>query len=140
MGAPKPEGDEEDVTDFSETEARIVEMVFPNHTNSQDQLFGGHALSLMDKLAFIVSSRYARLPMVTASSEKVDFLSPVLEGDLVEFIGRVTRVGRTSVRVGIEMFSEDLLSGERKLCTRGEFVMVAIDREGNPIPVPRAGA
>jgi acyl-CoA hydrolase len=140
MGAPKPEGDEEDVTDFSETEARIVEMVFPNHTNSQDQLFGGHALSLMDKLAFIVSSRYARLPMVTASSEKVDFLSPVLEGDLVEFIGRVPRVGRTSVRVGIEMFSEDLLSGERKLCTRGEFVMVAIDREGNPIPVPRAGA
>jgi len=78
--------------------------------------------------------------MVTASSEKVDFLSPVLEGDLVEFIGRVVRVGRTSVRVGIEMFSENLLSGERKLCTRGEFVMVAIDREGAPIPVPRPDA
>jgi uncharacterized protein (TIGR00369 family) len=128
------------MSEFPETEARIVEMVFPNHTNSQDQLFGGYALSLMDKLAFIVSSRYARLPMVTASSEKVDFLSPVLEGDLVEFIGRVVRVGRTSVRVGIEMFSENLLSGERKLCTRGEFVMVAIDREGIPIPVPRPDA
>jgi uncharacterized protein (TIGR00369 family) len=128
------------MTEFPETEARIVEMVFPNHTNSQEQLFGGYALSLMDKLAFIVSSRYARLPMVTAASEKVDFLSPVLEGDLVEFIGRVVRVGRTSVRVGIEMFSENLLSGERRLCTRGEFVMVAVDREGNSIPVPKPKA
>lgn len=123
------------MSEFAGTEARIVEMVFPNHTNSQDQLFGGHALALMDKLAFIVSSRHTRLPMVTASSEKVDFLSPVMEGDLVEFIGQVVRVGRTSVRVGIEMFSENLMSGERKLCTRGEFVMVAVNRDGAPIPV-----
>lgn len=125
---------------LADTEARIVEMVFPNHTNSQGQLFGGYALSLMDKLAFIVSSRYARLPMVTASSEQVDFMSPVLEGDLVEFVGRVTGVGRTSVRVGIEMFSEHLLSGERRLCTQGRFVMVAVDREGHPIAVPRPEA
>jgi len=123
--------------EFQKTETRIVEMVFPNHTNSNDQLFGGYALSLMDKLAFIVSSRYARLPMVTASSEKVDFHSPVREGDLIEFVGRVVRVGRTSVRVGIEMFSENLLSGERKVCTTGEFVMVAVDRDGSPVPVPK---
>ncbi len=122
---------------FAETETRIAEMVFPNHTNSNDQLFGGYALSLMDKLAFIVSSRYARLPMVTASSEKVDFHSPVVEGDLIEFVGRVLQVGSTSVRVGIEMFSENLLSGERKLCTTGEFVMVAVDRGGRPIAVPQ---
>ncbi len=123
--------------EFAKTEMRIAEMVFPNHTNSNDQLFGGYALSLMDKLAFIVSSRYARLPMVTASSEKVDFHTPVREGDLIEFVGRVLRVGRTSVRVGIEMFSENLLSGERKLCTTGEFVMVAVDQAGRSIAVPQ---
>lgn len=128
---------EGDRVEFAKTEMRIAEMVFPNHTNSNDQLFGGYALSLMDKLAFIVSSRYARLPMVTASSEKVDFLTPVREGDLIEFVGRVLRVGRTSVRVGIEMFSENLLSGERKLCTTGEFVMVAVDRAGRSIAVPQ---
>lgn len=128
------------MSEFADHETRIVEMVFPNHTNSNDQLFGGYALSLMDKLAFIVSSRYARLPMVTASSERVDFHSPVHEGDLVEFVGRVLRVGRTSVRVGIEMFSENLLSGDRKLCTSGEFVMVAVDREGRPVPVPRSAS
>ncbi len=128
---------EGDRVEFAKTEMRIAEMVFPNHTNSNDQLFGGYALSLMDKLAFIVSSRYARLPMVTASSEKIDFHTPVREGDLIEFVGRVLRVGRTSVRVGIEMFSENLLSGERKLCTTGEFVMVAVDRAGRSIAVPQ---
>ena len=128
---------EGDRVEFAKTEMRIAEMVFPNHTNSNDQLFGGYALSLMDKLAFIVSSRYARLPMVTASSEKVDFHTPVRQGDLIEFVGRVLRVGRTSVRVGIEMFSENLLSGERKLCTTGEFVMVAVDRTGRSIAVPQ---
>ncbi len=121
-------------------ETRMVEIVFPNHTNSKDQLFGGHALSCMDKLAYIVASRYARLPIVTASSHQIDFRAPVLVGQLVEFIGRVTRVGRTSITVGIEMISEDLLSGERRLCTTGEFVMVAVDPEGRPTPLPARAA
>ncbi|MDH3520695.1 MAG: acyl-CoA thioesterase, partial [Myxococcales bacterium] len=81
---------------------------------------------------------YSRLPMVTAASEKIEFRTPVTEGELVEFVGRILRVGRTSVRVGIEMFSENLLSGERKLCTTGEFVLVAVDREGRPTPVPQS--
>ena len=122
------------------TETRMVEIVFPNHTNSNDQLFRGYALSCMDKLAYIVASRYARLPIVTASSHQIDFRAPVQVGQLVEFVGRVTRVGRTSVTVGIEMISEDLLSGERRLCTTGEFVMVAVDREGRPTPVPAGEA
>ena len=54
-------------------ETRIVEIVFPTNTNSYGTLFGGHALSLMDRLAFIVASRYARKTVVTASSEKIEF-------------------------------------------------------------------
>lgn len=116
-------------------ETRIVEMVFPNHTNSYDQLFGGYALSLMDKLAFIVASRHARKPVVTASSDKIEFRSPVKEGELIEFVGKIARVGRTSVTVEIEMFSENLISGARALCTTGKFMMVAIDADGKPTPI-----
>lgn len=122
-------------SDFPET--RIVEMVFPNHTNSYDQLFGGYALSLMDKLAFIVASRYARMPVVTASTDKIEFRTPVKEGDLIEFVGKISRVGRTSVTVAIDMYSENLISGARALCTTGNFVMVATDSDGRPTPVPR---
>lgn len=115
---------------------RIVEIVYPDDTNSMGTLFGGRALSLMDRLAFLVASRHARMPIVTACSEKVEFRAPVKEGDLIELVGRVTHVGRTSLRVGIEMHGENLLTGARHLCTTGEFVMVAVDAEGRPVPVP----
>lgn len=118
-------------------EARIFEIVFPTHTNNYNTLFGGHALSLMDRLAYIVSSRFARKHMVTVASEKVEFRRPVREGDLVELIGKVVRVGRTSVTVDIDMYSEDLLSGARQLCTTAEFVMVAVDDDGKPTAVPQ---
>lgn len=94
-------------------------------------------MSLMDRLAFIVASRYARLPVVTASSDEIEFRSPVRVGQLVELVGYVASVGRTSMRVQIEMFAEDLLSGERNLCTTGEFVMVAVGDDGRPTPVPQ---
>ena len=114
---------------------RIVEIVFPTDTNSQGSLFGGHALSLMDRLAFIVASRFARKPVVTVSTDKVEFLAPVKVGNLIELIGRISRVGRTSITVEIEMYAEDLLSGERHLCTTGRSVMVAVDANGRPTPV-----
>ncbi len=116
------------------SESRLVEIVYPENTNSQGTLFGGHALSLMDRLAFIVASRHTRKPIVTVSSEKVEFRLPVKEGDLIDLIGRVTRVGRTSIRVEIDMFREELLTGARDLCTTGVFVMVAVDHDGNPTP------
>lgn len=116
-------------------ETRLIEIVFPTHTNSMGMLFGGHALSLMDRLAFIVASRFARKPVVTACSDKVEFRAPVKEGDLIELIGKIVRVGRTSVTVEIEMYAEDLLSGDRNLCTTGQFVLVAVGDDGHPVPV-----
>lgn len=118
-------------------ETRIVEIVFPTNTNSYGTLFGGHALSLMDRLAFIVASRYARKTVVTASSEKIEFRTPVKEGDLIELVGRIVRVGNTSITVDIDMYSENLLTGERSLSTTGEFVMVAVGEDGRPTPVPQ---
>jgi acyl-CoA hydrolase len=115
----------------------LLEIVYPEDTNSQGTLFGGHALSLMDRLAFIVASRFTRMPVVTARSEKVEFRSPVKQGELVELTGTVVDVGRTSLRIEIEMQREDLLTGDRSLCTTGEFVMVAVDEDGRPTPIPK---
>lgn len=115
----------------------LLEIVYPEDTNSQGTLFGGHALSLMDRLAFIVASRFTRMPVVTARSEKVEFRSPVKQGELVELTGTVADVGRTSLRIQIEMYREDLLTGDRSLCTTGEFVMVAVDENGRPAPISK---
>ncbi len=118
------------------TETTLVEMVFPNQTNHYGTLFGGQAMALMDKAAFIVASRYARRTVVTASSEKCDFRVPVHQGQLVELIARVVDTGRTSMHVEVDLVAEDLLSGDRQLATRGRFVLVALDGHGRPTTVP----
>lgn len=112
------------------TEARLLEMVFPDHTNHMGTLFGGQALAWMDKAAFIAASRYSRRAVVTARSDKVDFRLPIRQGQLVETIARVVEVGRTSMQVDVELVAEDLLSGDRRTCTRGRFVMIALDSDG----------
>jgi acyl-CoA hydrolase len=121
--------------DFSEFDTRIVEMVFPTQTNHYGTLFGGHALELMDKSAFITASRYARKSMVTASSERIDFQTPVKQGYLVEVIGRIVKRGNSSVVVNVELYGEDLLSGDRHLCAHGNFVLVSVDKDSKPVPL-----
>jgi len=120
---------------FAEFETRMVEMVFPTQTNHYGTLFGGHALELMDNSAFITASRYARKSMVTASSERIDFQTPVKQGYLVEVIGRIVKRGRSSVTVHVELYGENLLSGVRHLCAHGNFVLVSVDEHNKPIPL-----
>lgn len=110
-------------------------MVFPNQANHYGTLFGGDALRLMDMAAFVAASRHARRPVVTASLERIDFHVPVRQGQLAEVIGRVSRTGRTSIAVEVELWAEDLLTGARKLSTRGSFVLVAVDQNGRPLPL-----
>ena len=116
-------------------ETRMVEMVFPNQTNHYGTLFGGHALQLMDKSAFITASRFTRKAMVTACSEPIDFKAPVKNGHLVEVVGRILRHGASSVTVSVELFTEDLLTGKQELCAEGRFVLVAVDQHNKPVPL-----
>src|SRR5258708_12902255 len=86
-------------------ETRIVEMVFPNQTNHYGTLFGGDALRLMDMAAFVTASRHARRPVVTASSERIDFHVPVPQAQLAEVVGRVTATGTTSLTVDVQIWA-----------------------------------
>ncbi|AXK70995.1 acyl-CoA thioesterase [Lysobacter sp. TY2-98] len=116
-------------------EARLWEIVFPDHANHLGTLFGGQALAWMDKAAFIAATRYARRTVVTARSEQVDFHVPVRQGQLVELVSRVADVGRSSMRIEVELHTEDPHAGTRHLCTRGHFTMIALDASGRPAPV-----
>lgn len=122
------------------TQTTHVEMVFPEQTNHYGTLFGGQALALMDKAAFVVASRYARRTVVTASSERVDFHVPVRQGQLVELTATILSTGRTSMVVEVALVAEDLLTGDRQLGTRGRFVMVALDAHGHATAVPPLAA
>ena len=114
---------------------RRTEIVFPTDVNNYGTLFGGKAVAMMDVVASIAAMRAARKPVVTASIDRVDFKSPIREGDFVETLARVVAIGRTSVTVEVELWGEIPITGERKLSTVGKFVMVAVDRDGRPTPV-----
>jgi acyl-CoA hydrolase len=116
-------------------EVRLAEIVMPNRTNHLGTLFGGHALGLMDHAGWVAATRFARRTMVTVASDRIEFKVPVRAGQLVELVARVTRVGRTSVTVGVDMYAEEIASGERRLATSGSFVFVAIDDEGHAVPI-----
>lgn len=116
-------------------EVRLAELITPNRTNHHGSLFGGHALGLMDHAGWVAATRCARRTMVTVASDRVEFKVPVRAGQLVELVARVTRVGRTSVTVGVDMYAEEVATGARQLATSGSFVFVAIDDEGRPVPI-----
>ena len=116
-------------------EVRLAELVMPNHTNHVGTLFGGHALGLMDHAGWVAATRCARRTMVTVASERVEFKVPVRAGQLVELVAKVSEVGRTSVRVGVDMYAEDVATGDRRLATSGSFVFVAIGEDGRPVPI-----
>jgi acyl-CoA hydrolase len=97
-------------------------------------LFGGVALSHMDKVAFIAATRHGRVDFVTASCDRIDFDAPARLGEIVEATGKVVRVGRRSLGVEVELFAEELLTGERRRCSRGIFNMVAIGTNAGPLP------
>lgn len=120
---------------ISRAETRIFKAVFPNTTNHYDTLFGGTTLHMMDEVAFITATRFSRLKMVTVSSDKVDFTHPIPGGTLVELIGRVARVGNTSLQVRVELFVEQMYSEERTKAVSGLFTFVAIDEQKRPVSI-----
>jgi acyl-CoA hydrolase len=114
---------------------RFVEIIFPEQANHYGTLFGGNALSLMGKAAFVAATRRARCAVVMATSDKVQFHEPVRVGELVELTARVDRVGRSSMTVTVEVVAEALVTGRRRTAMQGSFEMVAVDATGKPTPV-----
>lgn len=111
---------------------RLTDLVFPGDTNHHGTLFGGAGFALMDRIAFIAASRHGRVPFGTASCDRIDFRAPARVGQLVELVARPVRAGRRSLIIEVEMIAEDLIGGDRHLCTRGSFAMVAMPEDESP--------
>lgn len=116
-------------------ELRMVEMVFPGETSHYGSLYGGKALAAMGKAAFVAATRHCRKAVVMASSQRVDFVSHIQEGEVVELVPRIAKVGRSSMTVDVDLWAENLRSGDRRRCGHGTFVMVAVDEDHCPAAV-----
>lgn len=120
---------------IEQSKTSIFKAVFPNTTNHYDTLFGGTAMQLMDEVAFITATRFSRMKMVTVSSDRIDFKMPIPHGTIIELIGKVTYVGKTSLKVRVTIFKEQMYSLEREKAIVGDFTFVAIDENKKPCPI-----
>ncbi|WP_315814108.1 acyl-CoA thioesterase [Paraflavitalea speifideaquila] len=120
---------------IAQSETRIFKAVFPNTTNHYDTLFGGTAMALMDEVAFITATRFARKRMVTVSSDRIDFSQPIPAGTIIELCGTVIHVGNSSLQVRVDIFVEEMYSPQRTKAVSGSFTMVAVDEAKKPVKI-----
>lgn len=113
----------------------ITKAVFPDTTNHHDTLFGGTALQWMDEVSFIAATRFSRKSIVTVSSDKIDFKHPVPAGTIVELVANVVEVGRTSLKVEVNMLVESMYQDGQKVAITGYFTFVAIDGKKKPTAI-----
>lgn len=119
------------------TKVTMSELMTPQHANYLGNVFGGHILALMDKVAYVTASRFAETVCVTAAFDRVDFLSPIAVGELVHMTGSVDHVGTSSIQVRIEVRAESVQKSEVRDTNTCIVTMVAIDENGKPTPAPR---
>ena len=125
-----------DMKTVKESQHESSQLMMPQDANNLGHVFGGVVLSMMDKTAAIAALRHCRLPVVTASIDRVDFREPIHMGDLLVMKASVNYVGRTSMEVGVRVEAEDLLTGNRRHTNSCYLTFVAVDRNGRPIEIP----
>ena len=118
-----------------QSQVEMVEVVLPNHANPLGNILGGRVMHLIDIAAAIAAHRHSNSYVVTASVDHVDFRTPIRVGDLIVLKSSVNRAFRTSMEVGVKVFGENVLTGERKHTSSAYVTFVAIDAQGQPRPV-----
>jgi len=120
----------------SASRSEMAELVLPAQTNALGKLLGGHVMHLVDIAAAMAASRHSNSYVVTASVDYIDFRNPVNLGEIVILKSQVNRVFRTSMEIGVEVYSEQILTGERKHTTSAYVTFVALDEKTHqPKPV-----
>jgi acyl-CoA thioesterase YciA len=118
----------------------IQTIAMPKDTNRDGDIFGGWLVAQMDLGSAILAAKVAKARVVTVAIEAMAFLHPVRVGDTVACYAWVEKIGRTSMKIPVEVWVQRYMTGEQLRVTRGVFIYVAVDADGKPIPVNRAPA
>lgn len=120
---------------YSKTEQ--VHLIQPSHLNGGNRLFGGALLNWIDEVAAIVAMRHAGVKTVTtAAIDQLEFKAGAYLNDLIVLVGYVVYTGKTSMEVRVDTYVENK-EGVRKAINSAYFVMVALDENDKPVPVPQ---
>ena len=112
-----------------------TQIVLNEHINGAGRLFGGRLMEWIDIVAGVAARRHSGCNVTTASVDTLSFKAPAYLNDTVSIEGVVTCTGRTSMEVRVDTYVE-ALDGQRSMINRAYLVLVALDAQGHPTPVP----
>jgi uncharacterized protein (TIGR00369 family) len=114
----------------------LAQVMLPADANPSGDVHGGTLMKLADTAGGIAAVRHTRRRVVTAIADSMTFEHPVKVGDLVLVDAEVSWVGRTSVEVEVSIYTEKVVTGERRRTSLAYFVFVALGDDGRPHEVP----
>ena len=120
----------------SESRVIIAQAMNPENANPAGNIHGGDIMKLIDTAGGVTATRHARMHVVTASIDRLDFHYPVYVGDLLTLKASVNYVGKTSMEVGVHVESENLITGENRHTGSAYLTFVALDVNKRPIELP----
>ncbi len=120
----------------SESRAVLAAVMSPQDANLYGNVFGGAIMKMVDEIAFVSAARHAHTNIVTASLDKMDFLSPVHIGDLLTLSSSINAVWHSSMEVGVKVTAEDVRTGEVRHTGSSYVTVVALGPNGKPVEVP----
>ena len=113
------------------------ELVLPNDTNVLGNVHGGRVMCLMDICAAMSAYKHARMPVVTASVDRLDFLAPAKKGDILKLQSSVNYAHTTSMEIGVRIDAEDPFTGDVMHTATAYLTFVAIDDKNKPTKIPK---
>ncbi len=116
--------------------AEQVQILSQANLNGYSRLFGGQLMEWIDIVAAVVARRHSEHNVTTAVVDMLEFKEPAYANDTVIISGKITYAGRTSMEIKVETFVEEL-NGETKIINTAYIVMVALDENDKPTPVPK---
>ena len=119
----------------SDSQTQQQYILRPAHINPYGRLFGAQLLKWIDEVAGIVAVRHANAIVTTAAIDNLQFTKPAYAGQMVVLCGKITYVGRSSMEVRVDTYTE-ALDGTRTHINRAYIDMVAINNEGQALEVP----
>ena len=119
-----------------ESKVTMTELVLPAQTNPMGNLLGGQLMHLMDIAGALTCRRHSGWEVATVAVDSIEFRHPVRLGEIVTIHSRMIWVGRTSMKVRLEVGAEDTRRHISHLTTTAFYTYVALGDNGRPLPVP----
>jgi len=118
------------------SQSEMVEVVLPNQANVLGNILGGRVMHLIDIAAAIAAHRHSNSIAATAAVDHVEFRNPIKVGELIVLKSSVNRVFHSSMEVGVKVFAENFLTGERRHTSSAYVTFVALDENAQPKRIP----